>query len=117
MISVKTATVAASVLLLMGCQGMGYAINNYGSTPRLNWKDSAGKEFGIYDKPSENRMMVTSSFGKAVAIGATYGLASDTGLVYRSAAEEYLRGQGRNCIATSTTLIVEPQYEVAYTCE
>lgn len=112
----KLLIVVAAALALTGCQGMGYAIQHYGNTPRLNWTDASGKSFGIYDKPDENRMMVTASMAKSIAIGATYFLASDGGFVYKAAAEEYLLEQGRDCLATSTTLIVEPQYEVAYTC-
>lgn len=106
-----------AALTLTACQGMGYAIQNYGSTPRLVWKDSTGKEFGIYDKPAENRMMVTASIGRAAADGATFGATRDPGQTYRDAAVEYLAQQDRRCTAISTTVIVEPQYEVTYSCQ
>lgn len=109
---------------LSGCAGASYAIDNYGKVkPELWTSPSTNKAYRVYDKPAENRMMITLSIGGAAAQGAgqgiTFGLADTRTpqVVYQDAAIEWLYTKGRTCVATTTSLILEPQYEVRYNCD
>ena len=110
-------------LILIGCAGMDYAMKNYSGVKVESWvSPTTKKTFRIFDKPTENRMMITLGFGDASAQGIGQGLTlgvADTrtpGGVYQDAAIEWLALRGRACTATSTFLVIEPQYEVRYTC-
>jgi hypothetical protein len=113
-----------AILALSSCAGMGYAIQHYASVKPEIWQSpTTGTSFRVYDKPQENRMMITLSIGAAAAQGAgrgiTLGLADTRtpSIVYQDAAIEWLSTKGRVCSATATSLIVEPQYEVRYNCQ
>lgn len=109
--------------ILIGCAGMDYAMKNYSGVKVETWiSPTTKKTFRIFDKPTENRMMITLGFGDASAQGIGQGLTlgiADTRTpegVYQDAAIEWLALRGRACTATSTFLVVEPQYEVRYAC-
>lgn len=114
--------VLASVCL-SGCAGLSYVIENYsGITPEpVSMPDDT---YRVYDKPHENRMMITSSLGSSAAQGVgrgiTFGLADTTPPEprFEAAANQYLALKGRSeCKATSATLLVTPQFEVKYRCD
>ena len=66
------------------------------------------KTFRIFDKPAENRLMITPSLGDAVGIGAVRGLTlmdSDSPIVvYKDAAVDWLRTTGRTCTVVDAYL-------------
>lgn len=127
------------VPFLGGCgAGVDYVIQNYRGTPLVKHEilpadgkryvdDGSGnvvdraKTFRIFDKPAENRLMITPSLGDAVGIGAVRGLTlmdSDSPIVvYKDAAVDWLRTTGRTCTVVDAYLIIPPQYEVKYSCE
>lgn len=102
---------------------MNYAMTNYSGVPIENFSSSTGSSFRIFDKPKENRLMITSSISAALGggavRGATFGAVNtlNSEVVYRQAAEEYLKSGGRNCTLTSISFIIDTQYEVRYNCE
>jgi len=109
-------------ILLSGCAGMGYAIDNYSGVP-VHHHQTTGDTWRIFDKPSESRMMVTSSIGSAIAQGLGQGLllnAVDNTPPeprFRQAARGYLDLTNREeCEITDAYLIVRPQFEVTYEC-
>lgn len=114
--------VIATCLLLAGCAGMQHAMEHYsGITPvDVTMPDDT---YRVFDKPSDHRIMVTSSLGAAagqgVASGLTLGIADATPpiLRFRKAAEQYLQMSNRKtCRITHGVLLVRPQYEFRYAC-
>ena len=117
----KSAALAACSLL-SGCAGANYAMEHYSGVPIQQFKASNGATYRIFDKPAENRLMITSSlaaaFGSGAVQGATFGAIQPTSaaVVFRDAAEQYLVSTGRTCVTRDTTLVIDPQYEVRYDC-
>lgn len=118
----KTLLAILLIPLLAGCAGIQYAASNYSDVNPVNWS-YGGKSWRIFDKPEENRMMITAGIGESVGMGLAEGLT--LGLVdadfhrnkYRDAAVAWLENQGRDCEETDTVLIIKPQWEVKYECE
>ena len=112
-----------AALLLSGCAGAKYAMDNYSKVKPLAFTSQTGKGFRVYDKPSESRMMITPTIGSAMGggavNGATFGAVNPAAseVIYRDAAEEYLASTGRTCRALDISLILDPQYEVRYQCQ
>ena len=101
--------------LLSGCSGMGYAMKNYSGTKADKFY-SSGQKFRIFDKPAENRLMITPSFGSAMLQGATFGAGATAEISYQQAAQAYLDSTGRDCEVGDMKLVVQPQWETFYTC-
>ncbi|MGK8640342.1 hypothetical protein [Brucella anthropi] len=110
-------------LALTGCAGVNYAMTHYSGVPVKSFTASTGSDYRIYDKPTENRLMITpsiaASMGGGAIKGATFGAynPSNSEVVYRDAAEEYLKSTGRSCSVRDITLVLEPQYEARYECK
>ncbi len=93
-------------------------IRNRSSKPR------GGQSFEIMDNPSRGRLMIgpgsgggaTEGFVKNLGMGVANSLVATPPVVYRDAAEQFLRSTGRNCTAQDVTAIMEPRYEVRYQC-
>lgn len=136
----KSFALLAIAILLSGCAGMNYAMENYNGIKVVDHtvRPSAGqpqteeingqtyeisKNYRIFDKPNENRLMITASLGDAagqgLAEGFTFGLIDHSPPIiqYENAAIDYLKSTGRTCIATKSFLIAKPQYEVQYSCK
>ncbi len=111
----KQVIVAFSLAFLTACSGMGYAIENYAGTKAIQFQHD-GQRFRVYDKPAENRLMITPSFGRASLQGATFGGAATAEMTYELAAQAYLTSTGRECEISDLKLIVQPQYEAFYLC-
>ena len=118
----KALMVTALALGLGGCAGMQHAMEHYGSiTPvEVTMPDDT---YRVFDKPSDTRIMVTSSLNSAAQQGAlkgfTLGIADTTPpqMRFQAAAEKYLKDRGRGgCRITSGVLLVQPQYEFRYAC-
>lgn len=109
-------------LLLSGCAGVKYAMDNYTGVDPVMFS-AVGRSFMVYDKPTQDRMMISASVGDAfaqgVVRGGTWGVVSiaDPAALFRDAADSYLVHTGRlNCKTEPATLVVEPQYEIRYHC-
>jgi hypothetical protein len=79
--------------------------------------------YRVYDKPAQNKMMITPSIGASALQGAGSGLSFNAidgtppKPVFERAAIEYLRTTGRDkCRVIDAYLILKPQYEVKYEC-
>lgn len=74
----------------------------------------------ITDKPSDGRMLINASGGTALAsVVGRATLAVDVNppiMVYRDAAQDYLRSKGRPCTTTEILPFNTFFYEVRYTC-
>lgn len=78
--------------------------------------------YRIYDKPGENRLMITPSIGKSMAGGAKAGITLGA---YQqpsplqqmeAAALTFLQGTGRTCAIQTREEIFPPQWEFTYRC-
>ncbi|MDV7145920.1 hypothetical protein R3X27_24860 [Tropicimonas sp. TH_r6] len=118
----KAGVVFAVLVAVTGCSGLDYAVSNYSKVKPVQFT-YAGNTFRVYDRPDENRLMITPQVGdrsganalKGAAQGAAGGLAGSEG-TYRSASDAYFSGTGRQCEVNRIERIVEPQWEVFYTC-
>lgn len=107
-----------AMIVLAGCSGMKYAMDNYNNVPVVDYRgDQSGNDFRIFDKPNEKRLMITMSLGGAMIGGAMGSAGTTPEVIYEQAAIRWLKLQGRECTATRTFLVVEPQYEVQYECK
>jgi hypothetical protein len=113
--------VCAAGLLLGGCAGMSYALEHYSGVEVIG-VEMPDDTYRVFDKPAENRMMVTSSVAAALGQGAgrglTLGAANTTPPKprFQAAAEKHLADTGRTCRITDGYLIIEPQFEFRYDC-
>ena len=112
------------MVALSGCAGINYAKSNYGGLPQQQFTASSGQSFQIIDNPARGRMMIgpgtggsaTEGFVRGLGMGVANSLVATPPVVYRDAAEQYLRSSGRNCTAQDVTAIMDPRYEVRYRC-
>lgn len=111
----KLPLAAALTLSVAGCTGLQYAMDNYQGVPIVQQK-YANQVFRVFDKPEENRLMITPSIGKSAVQGATWGAAATPEIFFQNAAQAFLDQSGRKCTAGDPKLIVQPQYEIFYTC-
>lgn len=108
--------------LLAGCANLDYASDNYGTTPMVRFEHQ-DHPYRIFDKPSANRLMITSSIGSAIGSGfvrgLTFGLLSNhpSEPTMRAATEAYLASTSRKCSVEAGNLIAQPQWEFRYECE
>ena len=105
-----------------GCAGINYAAQQY-SGVRVEEVAMPDDTYRIFDKPAENRMMVTSSLAAAMGQGLGAGLllnAIDNTPPkprFDAAALQYLENTGRpGCRVVDLYLLVKPQFEVKYDC-
>lgn len=108
--------IVPAMLLLSGCAGFNYAINNYDGVPVQSFTYSE-QEFRVFDKPQENRLMITPTVDAAFAQGATFGGLKTPETVYQQATLAFLEATGRDCDLKTFALIVSPQWEAFYECE
>ncbi|MGB2355680.1 MAG: hypothetical protein ACPH69_05845 [Planktomarina sp.] len=101
--------------LLGGCSGMGYAIENYSGITPVKFYNS-GQKFRIFDRPNENRLMITPSIGSAMLEGATFGAGATAEISYQQAAQAYLNSTGRDCEVGDMKVVLQTQWETFYTC-
>ncbi len=112
------------LLALGGCAGIDYAKSNYGGLPQQQFTTSGGQSFQIIDSPARGKLMIgpgsggsaTEGFVKGLGMGVANSLVATPPVVYRDAAEQFLRSTGRQCTAQDVTAIMEPRYEVRYQC-
>jgi hypothetical protein len=110
------------VLFASGCSGMSYALDNYSGVTPTRFNDGR-EDWRVFDKPHENRLMITPTLGDSAAGGAALGLTfGASGPVggpegnFQRGAQAWLDASGRKCRITNGALVVAPQYEFFYTC-
>lgn len=101
--------VILAAALLSGCAGVSQSMQ-YASVKKASFDG-----FDIFDKPTEQRMLVTASWGMGRAKGldkANYDPDN-----FRVAAGSYLARSGRDCAVTSVAVVLAPtNYEARYAC-
>ena len=110
------------VLGLTACAGLDYVIENYSSVEMQQYS-YAGENWRIFDKPTENRLMITPSMESAIAGGAktglTLGLAGNQGDPenrFRTAARMFVKQRDESCEIVDGKMLINPQYEYNYIC-
>lgn len=114
--------IAVAALTLSGCAGMSAAMQY--SDVTLRDFDSGGNGWRIFDKPGEGRLMITTTYGRAVAsgfrTGITFGLANNTDIPkseYQSAVAAWLAQSGRHCAISDGYKLIPEQWEFKYRCQ
>lgn len=108
---------AMALSTMAGCSGVSYVMENYQGEMPVKFVDKAGQKFRIFDKPAQQRLMITPSLGASFAQGATLGSTATPEVKYQAAAAAYVKSTGRNCKMGDMRLIIEPQWETFYTCK
>lgn len=113
--------VVIGAAMLCGCASMEYIVKNYNGVALVEHSTSYDT-FRIFDKPTENKMMITSSLGMAAAGGFAKGLTfgasgpATSRPIFQEAVEQYLAKSGRSCRVVDGYLLVDPQWEFKYEC-
>ena len=111
-----------AVIGLSGCAGINYAIENYSDVDvkQFSYQETT---FRIFDKPEENRLMITPNLGDTIGgsavQGLTLGLSGPMGGPegsFQAVTQAYLDQQGNGCKVTNGALVVQPQWEFFYEC-
>jgi hypothetical protein len=117
------ALVTVGALLVGGCAGMSYAVSEYQGISPVPFDVAGDDTYRVFDKPASNKLMITPSIGRAMAMGAGRGItlmAADTSVpkpLYERAALGYLASTGRtNCRIVDGYLVIDPQWEFKYDC-
>jgi hypothetical protein len=112
----------AVALALGGCgAGVQYIMDEYRGVP-VQEVVMPEDTYRVFDKPTENKMMLTPSLGATAGMGVAQGLtfnsfdATPPKPVFEAAAAQFLRNSGRSCELLETYLLVKPQWEVKYRC-
>ncbi|MCB1397519.1 MAG: hypothetical protein H6898_16800 [Rhodobacter sp.] len=120
--NLSVAALTSLAVLAAGCSGMSYARETYDGVPVVQFQHGEGR-WRIFDKPSDNRLMITPSLGRVAASGAVSGLTlglagGPTGPMagYQAAAQAYLDGREGGCTVVEGHRILTSQYEFTYTC-
>lgn len=116
------AVVALAPALLGGCAGIS-AAREFRDVEPIHFA-SGDSTWRVFDKPAENRLMITPTLGRSISIGANNG-ASNLGLSERDAAKaefqaaaaDWLAKSGRQCQILSGEDILDPQWEFKYRCD
>lgn len=118
----KLVALAALCAALGGCASANYVMDQY-SGVAIKEVRIPDDTYRIYDKPSENKLMVTSSLGSAAGQGFVKGLTFGTAQteppkpLYEAAALQFLNESGRpGCRIKESYLLMQPQWEVKYGC-
>lgn len=107
----------STLLLLAGCSAANYAMSTYDGINPVDFRDPAtGESWRVFDKPGENRMMITKGLGAATASALFGAFGNSPAILYEQAAIRWLSQYGRQCRVLRSFLVVEPQYEVQYDC-
>lgn len=119
----RFAAVMACGLMLGGCgAGVQYVVDNYRGVELKTFEVPDEDTYRVFDKPAENRLMITPSLGTAAAYGAvsgaTFGAANVDGPkpIFERAALGYLASTGRTCRMLDGYIVARPQWEFKYDC-
>jgi hypothetical protein len=118
--------VAGVSICVAGCgAGVQYAIDEYSGIKPVEFEVLDEDMYRVFDKPAQNKLMITPSLARAMGAGALQGLtfggadAMDTlgpKPKFEKAATGYLASTGRTCRIVDGYLVVRPQWEFKYDC-
>lgn len=112
----------AAVTVLAGCAGVNYVQQKYQGMPSVEFVAQSGSNYRIVDNVQESRLLIGPGLAGSATQNFVKGFSTGTGLgvtppvVFRDAAEEYLKSTGKRCETRDVTLVVDPYYEVRYKC-
>ena len=115
-------TVLLVALALSACAYPHYVNDEYRYVPLTNFSYE-NRSYRIFDKPSAGKLVVTPSLSMAVSDNvirnATFGKYHNATPreAIEAAVAAFLVSNGRRCKIVDGTLIYDPQWEFAYTCE
>lgn len=118
----KLGIVVVLCTTLGGCASLNYIMAEYQgvTVQEVRMPDDT---YRIFDKPTQSKLMVTSSLasatGQGVSKGLTFGAASGEPPkpLFEAAALQYLNESGRpSCRVTDAYVLAQPQWEVKYDC-
>ncbi|MET4630458.1 hypothetical protein ABIB83_007510 [Bradyrhizobium sp. I1.8.5] len=120
---IRNCTMAAVLAVaLAGCASINYIIDEYRGVEVRDVKMS-DDTYRVFDKPAQNKMMVTSSLSSAAGQGFARGLTLGAAPteppkpLFEAAALQFLTENGRpGCRVTDAYLLASPQWEVKYDC-
>jgi hypothetical protein len=111
---------------LAGCGGgVQYAMKEYTGVEVKSFEVVDEDTYRVFDKPAENKLMITPSIGKAMGAGAaqglTFGGADAMDMIgpkpmFEKAALGYLASTGRTCRIIDGYIVAKPQWEFKYDC-
>lgn len=114
--------IVSMVLAVSGCGGINYAMTHYSGVDVVKFAYD-GKTYRVFDKPTENRLMITPTIGDSAAAGliqgGTLGLSGDPlgpQGEFRMAAAAFIAQRDDTCRVTDGAKVIHPQYEFFYTC-
>jgi hypothetical protein len=114
--------VAALCAALGGCASINYIVKEYEGIQIVEVK-MPEDTYRVFDKPTQNKLMITSSLGAAAGQGMVKGLtfgAAPTEVpkpLFEAAAAQFLVESGRSgCRIIDAYLLAQPQWEVKYDC-
>lgn len=122
---VRRVLVLAAALTLAGCAGASYVMSEYQGIEPTPFPVEGDDVYRIFDKPADNRLMITPSIAKAMGAGfvqgATFGGVDAMDSIgpkpqFEHAALAYLQSTGRTCRILDGYIVVRPQWEFKYDC-
>lgn len=98
----------AAIAMFSGCAGINKSME-YASDKSVTIDGVM-----IFDKPAENRMLLTATFGGGVAAGSPFG--TKTGVAkYEAVANKFLASRGCS-VQNVTTVLAPTNFEARYKC-
>lgn len=118
----RTVVAMAAALMVSACANVSYVLDEYGGIPPVDYVVDGDDNYRVFDKPQANKLMITPSYGRAMAggfmKGATFG-AADTAVpkpLFERAALGFLESTGRKCRILDGYMVLSPQWEFKYDC-
>ena len=118
----KSLLVISLAFAMSGCANVSYIVDNYRGV-EIQEIATQYDTFRVFDKPAENRLMITSSIGSALGQGLAGGaILNPTAFatpepVFHEAVEKFLAQSGRQCTTQTGNLLATPQWEFRYSCD
>lgn len=109
-----------AAFITTGCAGLSH-VAQYTGLEKTIVETETGT-YWIWDKPTENRLLVASSpgatLGQGVARGLTFGAAGGTikPNMTGAAAAYFAKTSRQGCQIVDAYLIIEPEWEIRYAC-
>jgi hypothetical protein len=111
--------ISTLVLFASGCASYNYVNQTYSDTP-VDRYIHRNKQFRIYHKPEENKLMITPTFSSAIGQGIIEGITlnsadmSTSKAVFQPAVEAYLKSKYEEVEILDGYKVLEEQWEFIY---
>lgn len=108
----KRLTFATLMLAVAGCSEAATIATEYRGTPMAFAHD--GRDYRVTDRPDANKLMITPSLKDSAAYKFRPAPMFGPELEFADAAQAFIAP--RKCQVTNARALVEPQFEVTYSC-